>query len=242
MMEKLYNREEDRLVIGDNLARIRETIVTACARAGRPEEEVALLAVTKTVPAERINTAIELGVSRIGENRVQEYLGKREALQPIESHLIGHLQTNKVNQIVGKVDLIQSVDSLRLARAINDASQKRGLVSDVLVEVNIGGEASKSGVTPEEAAAFCDELQQFSALRLCGLMTVPPICDTEREKREYFSRMYRLFIDIRDKKRDNKSMNILSMGMSDDFAEAILEGSTMVRIGSAIFGKRNYNI
>lgn len=242
MTEKSCNPEQELTIIGDNLARVREQIATACARAGRREEEVTLLAVTKTVPPERINMAIAQGVQQIGENRVQEFLGKREALQPVQAHLIGHLQTNKATQIVGRVALIQSVDSLRLASVLNDISQKRGLITDILAEVNIGGEASKSGVSPEIAAEFCEQLQEFSALRLRGLMTVPPISDSEREKREYFSRMCRLFIDIRDKKRDNKSMSILSMGMSDDFSEAILEGSTMVRIGSAIFGKRQYSI
>ena len=242
MTEKLCNPEQERAALRDNLLRVRESIASACARAGRREDEVTLLAVSKTVAPERINQAIELGVDRIGENRVQEYLGKRDALLPVEAHLIGHLQTNKVNQIVGKVAMIQSVDSLHLATALNTAAQKRGLTLDVLAEVNIGGEEAKSGVSPEAAADFCAQLQEMPALRLCGLMTVPPISDTEAEKRKYFSEMCRLFIDIRDKNRDNKNMHILSMGMSDDFEEAILEGSTMVRIGSAIFGKRQYNI
>lgn len=242
MTEKLCSPDPEFAMVRDNLLRVRESIAAACARAGRREEEITLLAVTKTVPPEKINAAIALGVTKIGENRVQEYLGKREALQPVEAHLIGHLQTNKVNQIVGRVAMIQSVDSLRLATALNDASQKRGLITEILAEVNIGGEESKSGVSPEMAAEFCEQLQQLPALRLRGLMTVPPICDQEAEKREYFSKMFRLFVDIRDKNRDNKSMSILSMGMSDDFAEAILEGSTMVRVGSAIFGKRQYNI
>ncbi len=242
MTEKLCNPEQERAALRDNLLRVRESIASACARAGRREDEVTLLAVSKTVAPERINQAIELGVDRIGENRVQEYLGKRDALLPVEAHLIGHLQTNKVNQIVGKVAMIQSVDSLHLATALNAAAQKRGLTLDVLAEVNIGGEEAKSGVSPEAAAEFCAQLQEMPALRLCGLMTVPPISETETEKRKYFSEMCRLFIDIRDKNRDNKDIHILSMGMSDDFEEAILEGSTMVRIGSAIFGKRQYNI
>lgn len=239
MTEKLCNPDA---ALRDNLLRVRESIASACARAGRRENEVTLLAVSKTVTPERINEAIRLGVDRIGENRVQEYLGKRDALLPVEAHLIGHLQTNKVNQIVGKVAMIQSVDSLHLAEALDAAAQKRGLTLDILAEVNIGGEEAKSGVSPEEAAEFCARLQEMTALRLCGLMTVPPISETEVEKRKYFSEMCRLFIDIRDKNRDNKNIHILSMGMSDDFEEAILEGSTMVRIGSAIFGKRQYNI
>ena len=244
MTEKLCNPdlEEARRDIADNLARIREQIETACARAGRRSEEITLLGVTKTVPVEKINLAIDLGIAEIGENRVQEFLSKREALLPVKRHLIGHLQTNKAAQIVDKVDMIQSVDSLRLAAALQAAAEKRDVTVDILAEVNIGGEKSKSGVTPEDAVAFCEELAAFPRLHLRGLMTVPPICDTERKKREYFSRMCQLFIDIQAKKVDNSSMNILSMGMSDDFVEAILEGSTMVRIGSAIFGKRQYNI
>lgn len=242
MTEKLSSLEPTGRAIQDNLERIREKIANAAARAGRAESEVTLLAVTKTVEAARINEAISLGITQIGENRVQEFLGKREALLPVQAHLIGHLQTNKVNQIVGKVQMIQSVDSLRLATVLNNAAQKQGITLDILAEVNIGGEEAKSGVSPETAVEFCEQLQQLSALRLCGLMTVPPISETEAQKRKYFSEMCRLFIDIRDKNRDNRHICILSMGMSDDFEEAILEGSTMVRIGSAIFGKRQYTI
>lgn len=240
MTEKWCNPEH--ADVRENLDRIREKITNACAQCGRSPEEVTLLAVTKTVSPERINTAIAYGVNKIGENRVQEYISKREALLPVESHLIGHLQTNKVNQIVDKVAMIQSVDSLRLAEALQKSAEKRGITLDILAEINVGGEISKSGVSLEEAAEFCAALQEFSALRLRGLMTIPPISDTAYEKRKYFSRMSQMFIDIRGKIVDNRCMNILSMGMSDDFEEAILEGSTLVRIGSAIFGKRNYSI
>lgn len=244
MTEKLCNPEWERARqdIRDNLDRIHEQIAAACARAGRRMEEVTLLGVTKTVPVEKINLAIEMGIGEIGENRVQEYLSKRESLLPVKTHLIGHLQTNKAAQIVDKVDMIQSVDSLRLAAALQAAAEKKDVTVDILAEVNIGEEESKSGVSPADAVTFCEEMRAFSRLRLRGLMTVPPISDTERKKREYFSRMSQLFIDIRTKNVDNSNMNILSMGMSDDFVEAILEGSTMVRIGSAIFGKRQYNI
>ena len=224
-----------------NLSRVRERIAAACARYGRKEEDVTLLAVTKTVSAERINRAVSCGVTRIGENRVQEYLQKQPLLLPVEAHLIGHLQTNKVGQIVGKVAMIQSVDSLHLAAAIQKAAEKAGIRVDILAEVNVGGEESKSGVSPEEAEEFCNELSAFPALNLRGLMTVPPISDSEVKKRQYFSRMSQLFIDIQGKIRHNSTMNILSMGMSDDYVEAIAEGSTMVRIGSAIFGKRDYS-
>ena len=240
MTEKLCGPEE--IEVRENLLRVKESIASACQKAGRDPGEVTLLAVSKTVSPEKINAAISAGVDRIGENRVQEYLQKREALLPVEAHLIGHLQTNKVNAIVGKVAMIQSLDSLRLAAALDAASKRLGIVTDVLAEVNIGGEESKSGISPEEAEEFCEKVREFSGLRLCGMMTVPPISDSEQKKREYFSRMWRLFVDIRDKNMDNRDMSILSMGMSDDFPEAIQEGSTMVRIGSAIFGKRQYNI
>lgn len=238
MTEKLCNPEA--IEIHDNIARIRERIAAACARAGRKTDEVALLAVTKTVSAERINLAIADGITQIGENRVQEFLGKREALLPVTSHLIGHLQTNKAAQIADKVAMVQSVDSLRIAKALDEAAAKSGVTLDILAQVNIGGEDSKSGVSPAEAAEFCAALRGFSSLKLRGMMTIPPISYTEREKREYFFRMSQLFIDIRTKNVDNSNMDILSMGMSDDYEEAVLEGSTMVRIGSAIFGKRNY--
>lgn len=238
MTEKLYS--PDLQMVTDNLARVRETIAAACARCGRNEEDVTLLAVTKTVSPERINAAITAGVTEIGENRVQEYLGKREQLLPVKAHLIGHLQTNKAAQIVDKVSMIQSVDSIHLAQALDAAAKKCGVTIDILAEVNIGGEESKSGVSPQQAKEFCSRLREFSALRLCGLMTVPPICESERQKREYFSRMFQLFIDIKAENVDNSNIRILSMGMSGDFEEAILEGSTMVRIGSAIFGQRQY--
>lgn len=231
--------------LADNLSRVQETMAAACALCGRRPEEVTLLGVTKTVPPARINEAIRLGLTRIGENRVQELLGKREALEMDalkEVHLIGHLQTNKVEKIVGQVDMIQSVDSLRLAQAIDVASAKRSMVTDVLIEVNIGGEEAKSGVAPDLLYEFLDELCGLSSIRIRGLMTVPPISDTEVEKRRYFANLHKLFIDIPGKNRDNRDIDILSMGMSDDYREAILEGATMVRVGSAIFGKRIYTI
>lgn len=226
----------------DNLARIREEIAAACAACGRAEEEITLLGVTKTVPADRINMAIEAGIDRIGENRVQEFLQKREELrlEGVGVHLIGHLQTNKVERIVGLVDRIESVDSLRVAQAIDAASRKRGIVTEVLVEVNIGGEEAKSGAAPEETEELLCQMAEMQGLRVRGLMTVPPIADTERERRGYFSRMKKLFVDIRDKNIDNIHMDVLSMGMSGDYVQAIREGSTEVRIGSALFGSRVY--
>ena len=226
--------------IADNLRYIQEEMDAACFKAGRPSDAVQLLAVTKTVPAELINAAIELGVDRIGENRVQEFLQKKDALQleHVQKHLIGHLQTNKVRQIVGQVDMIQSVDSLRLAKAISDRSIQLGIVTPILVEVNIGGEEAKSGVEAAQLAPLLEEISVLPGIQVQGLMTVPPILHEERKKREIFSKMYQLFVDIKDKNIDNIIMRELSMGMSGDYREAILEGATIVRIGSAIFGAR----
>ncbi len=224
------------------LRAVEENIAEACAKAARSRDDVRLLAVTKTVDAERINQALALGVQQIGENRVQEFLGKKEALHldSIEAHLIGHLQTNKVRQIVGQVDMIQSVDSMRLAEAISRVSLERGIVTPILVEVNIGGEEAKSGVSPDRLDELLEQIHDFKGIHVRGLMTVPPILTKESEKRAIFSKMYQLFVDNRAKKLDNIDMLELSMGMSGDYVEAILEGSTIVRVGSAIFGARQY--
>ena len=228
--------------IADNLSYIREEMTKACFSAGRPDDAVQLLAVTKTVSPEKINAAIRLGIRQIGENRVQEFLKKKDdlELETVQAHLIGHLQTNKVRQIVGQVDLIQSVDSLRLAGAISDASIKLGIVTPVFIEVNIGGEVAKSGIAPDDLECMLEQISPLQGIRVKGLMTVPPIFDEEYKKREIFSKMYQLFVDIKSKKIDNIDMQELSMGMSGDYREAILEGATIVRIGSAIFGQRQY--
>lgn len=238
MTEKSYLN----VAIAENLARIREAMQQACMQANRDSDAVKLLAVTKTVEPDRINEAIRLGVTQIGENRVQEYLGKKDALQidAASVHLIGHLQTNKVRQIVGQVGMIESVDSLRLGEAISRRSEELGIVTPVLVEVNIGGEEAKSGTAPESLEELLWHLGQLSGISVRGLMTVPPILDSEKEKRQIFSKMYRLFVDIGAKNIDNISMQELSMGMSGDYREAILEGSTIVRVGSALFGLRQY--
>ena len=241
-MTASLSADEQRVL--DNLARVEETLCDACAAAGRKREEVTLMAVTKTVAPELINVALRAGITCIGENRVQEYLAKRDALllDGVERHLIGHLQTNKVRRIVGEVDMIQSVDSVRLARAIAEAAKatERG-VADVLVEVNIGGEESKSGVAREQLPELLAEIAEMEGIRVRGLMTIPPILHSEAEKRAIFYEMHKLFIDNRDKKVDNVTMEVLSMGMSSDFAEAVLEGSTLVRVGSASFGERQYH-
>ena len=238
MMEKLYPNP----CIADNLQYIQEQMHKACMDAGRRPEDVKLLAVTKTVSATDINEAIRLGVGQIGENRVQEYLSKKDQLHldGVGKHLIGHLQTNKVRQIVGQVDMIESVDCLRLATAISKRSLELGIVTPILVEVNIGGEEAKSGIEPENLESLLCDISLMEGIQVQGLMTIPPILQKESEKREIFSKMYQLFVDIRAKNIDNILMQDLSMGMSGDYREAILEGSTIVRIGSALFGERNY--
>ncbi len=228
--------------VKDNLRRVREEMENACVQAGRNISDVTLVAVTKTVQPEYINEAIAAGVTVIGENRVQEFLGKKDDLHldSVQAHLIGHLQTNKVKSIVGKVDMIQSVDSERLLNAIASASLAQNMTTDILLEVNVGRETQKSGVLPEELPYLLEKAAKTKGIAVRGLMTVPPILDTESARRKIFSQMYQLFIDIRAKKLDNIDMQVLSMGMSGDFREAILEGATMVRIGSKIFGQRQY--
>ncbi len=237
MERSLIDRE-----IGDRVARVRDRIAEACMKSGRDPSEVTLMAVTKTVDAERINAAIRAGITHIGENRVQEFLGKRDALalEGVEAHLIGHLQSNKTRQIVGKVDMIQSVDSVKIAHAIGRISVEQGIITPVLVEVNIGGEDSKSGVSSDELVPVLEEIAGIAGVSVQGLMTVPPILQTSAEKRHIFAQMKKLFIDIQEKNIHNISTNILSMGMSADYEEAVMEGATLVRVGSAIFGQRVY--
>lgn len=227
-----------------NYKTICENIAKSAEKSGRKYEDITFLAATKTVEAEFINFAISLGLSCIGENRVQELLSKYEDydLAKAKLHMIGHLQSNKVRQIVGKVDMIESVDSLKLAKEISSQSLKRNISTDILVEVNIGGEESKSGIPPEGLEELLYQIAELPSIKVKGLMTIPPICENKQKICRYFENMRKLFIDISGKKIDNISMNVLSMGMSDDYMEAIKEGATMVRIGSALFGARNYNI
>ena len=234
-----YNKAD----IEYNYKYINEQIALACQKSGRRRDEITFLSAVKTVPADIINYAISLGLDHIGENKVQELLEKYDEydLKNASLQFIGHLQTNKVRQIVGKVDMIQSVDSVKLAQEISKRSEALGICTDVLVEVNAGREESKSGVMVEEAYELIDRIREFNGIKVKGLMTIPPICEPNHKNLKYFSMIYNLFIDIRSKKVDNVDMSILSMGMSDDYADAIAEGATMVRIGSALFGKRIYN-
>lgn len=226
--------------IGENLRRIRFEIEEAAVSAGRNPADIRLMAVTKTVPAELVNIAIEAGVNLLGENRAQELAAKYDDYRKdtISIHFIGHLQTNKVRQIVGKVDMVHSVGSLRLAEELDRQAAKHGKTLEILLEVNVGGELSKSGISAGELPSLAEEIAQFSALRFRGLMTIPPICDTMEESERYFSLVEQLFIDIKAKNRDNRNVDILSMGMSGDFPAAIRHGSTIVRIGTALFGNR----
>lgn len=240
MTEKQLIDKERFADIEYNLAVIRERIAKAAQGSGRSPEEVKLMAVTKTVAPEYINHAIECGIDLIGENKVQEYLGKKPQLLNCEAHLIGHLQTNKVRQIVGEVSMIQSVDSIRLAQEIGKRSVMAGITTNVLAEINVGGEESKSGIEWDAAEETIAEIAEIKGIKLCGLMSIPPICENSAEVRRFFSKMRRLFVDIRAKKLDNTDISILSMGMSSDYEDAILEGSSLVRVGTSIFGRRIY--
>ncbi len=228
--------------IEENYKTITNNIAESAIKSGRVPSDVRFMAVTKTVDALYINHALSLGIDLIGENRVQEFLGKRDelALNGVEKHLIGHLQTNKVRQIVGEVDMIDGVDSVKIAKEIGKISQKKGIITDVLVEVNIGGEESKFGIEPSQVLETVCEISEIEGIKVEGLMAIPPICINEAENRKFFANMYTMFLDIGAKKLDNVNMNILSMGMSDDYTAAVLEGSTMVRVGSSLFGRRVY--
>ena len=240
MTEKLLDKGFER--VDENLKTVRENIAQAAVRSGRNPEDIKLMAVTKTVEPEYINFAISRGIDLIGENKVQEFMSKKEFLnlENCKAHLIGHLQTNKVKKIIGEVDMIQSLDSLHLAQEISDRSAALGIVTDVLIEVNIGGEECKTGLELSKLEELIYAAAQMPGLKVRGLMTVPPFSEDSEQTRRFFANMYKLFIDMRSKKIDNISMDILSMGMSGDYCQAIEEGSTLVRVGSAIFGNRRY--
>ncbi len=225
-----------------NYTEITENIARAAEKSGRKAGDISFLAATKTVEPELINYAISLGLKKIGENKVQELLSKYEEydLKNSELHFIGHLQTNKVRQIIGKVSMIQSVDSIRLAREISRLSVREGVTTDILIEVNIGREENKSGVLTENLDELIGEISLLENIKVRGLMSVPPICDNKQEISKFFDNMYKLFIDISSKKSDNVYMDFLSMGMSDDYQEAILCGANMIRVGSRLFGARIY--
>jgi len=231
-------------MIRDNIAAIRLNMEQACRDCGRDPAEVQLCAATKMNDAEAVKEAIRGGVDCCGENKVQELTQKMPlgAYEGAPVHFIGHLQTNKVKQVVGKVDLIQSVDRLNLLECIEKEAAKQDIVQDILLEVNIGNEESKSGFTPQQVLQTAADMGKFPHCRLRGLMAIPPVCVEENGNSKYFAQMRQIFVDITAKKYDNVNMVCLSMGMSDDYADAIRHGSTMIRVGTAIFGARNYNI
>lgn len=232
-------REEE---IRENYKRVIEKIEMAKLRRNVGSGDVTLLAATKTVPAEEILFAVnELGLPAIGENRVQEFLSKYDALRGTSPlHIIGHLQTNKVKSIIGKADMIQSVDSRRLAEEISRRSVEAGVVTDVLCEINIGREENKSGIMPEECDEFISVLEALPGICPRGIMTMAPVCEKKDDYKKYFEKTYGIYLDILQNKSHNIIECILSMGMSDSFEAAVEEGATMVRVGSAIFGSRVY--
>lgn len=229
--------------IAENIARIRENMTAAAIAAGRDPKEIKLCAATKMNGADAVRQAIAAGVDLCGENRVQELTAKLadNAYEGAPVHFIGHLQTNKVRQVVGKVDLIQSVDRLKLLEAINTEAARQGIRQDILLEINIGEESSKSGVTQDSLWPLLDEAAAREHLRLRGLMAIPPADADESQTRRFFARMRELLEKAAALGLPNAQMDILSMGMSGDYAAAIAEGATIVRIGTAIYGARDYS-
>lgn len=229
-------------MIEENVARVREAMAKAALAAGRKPEDVALCAATKMNDADAVRRAVAAGVDCCGENRVQELLLKLplHAYEGAPVHFIGNLQSNKAGKVVGRVELIQSVDRPELLACLEKEAARQNVIQNILIEVNVGGEASKSGFTIESARRMTDELGKYPHIYLRGFMTIPPISLHPGDNRKFFAEMRRLYVDIKEKKYDNVSMEVLSMGMSDDFEDAIAEGSTMVRVGTAIFGPRRY--
>ena len=230
--------------IAQNVAAIRARMDRAAREAGREPSDILLCAATKMNDAARVREAVQAGVDCCGENRVQELTEKlpQGAYEGVPVHFIGHLQTNKVNKVVGAVDLIQSVDRLELLAAVNKAALKKGVCQKILFEINIGNEPQKGGFTPDEARVLAGQMGAYPGILLCGLMAIPPISEKKGDNCKYFAKMRNLFVDIAAEKYDNVSMVCLSMGMTDDFEDAIAQGATMIRVGTAIFGARQYQI
>lgn len=230
-------------MILENIKQVEENIIKSCEKVRRDPKEVTLIAVSKTKPYTAIEEALPSGVLDYGENKVQELTEKYEILpKDIRWHMIGHLQRNKVKYLVGKVELIHSVDSLRLANQIETEFAKKNEISNILIEVNMANEESKFGITSETTEQLVREISKLEHVRIKGLMTIAPYTDNPETNREYFRNMKKLSVDITEKNIDNVSMNVLSMGMTGDYQVAIEEGATMVRVGTGIFGERNYNI
>ena len=238
----IERKEEHTMSIAENVKAVRRQLATAALAAGRDPSQIQLCAATKMNDAAAVREAIAAGITLCGENRVQELTQKlaQNAYEGAPVHFIGHLQTNKVKQVVGKVDLIQSVDSERLLAAIDKEARKQGIVQDILLEINIGMEESKSGFHPDNILPLADKLSEYPNIRVKGLMAIPPISQKNGDNVKFFQKMCNISVDIIAKKEDNDMAKYLSMGMSDDFADAIACGSTMIRVGTAIFGARDY--
>ena len=230
--------------IAENVARIRAQMEQAALAAGRDPKHILLCAATKMNDADAVREAIAAGVDCCGENRVQELTEKLKAnaYEGAPVHFIGHLQTNKVRQVVGKVDIIQSVDSLHLLEAINREAARQGIIQDILLEVNVGREESKSGFAEEEILPLMENIGVYSNICMKGLMAIPPISQNSGDNLKFFQKIFHLSVDIREKKYDNVMVDCISMGMSNDYQDAITSGSTMIRVGTAIFGPRNYAV
>ena len=226
--------------ISKNLENIKKRIEAAAIKSGRASKDITLIAVTKTYSPDAINEVIDLGVTDIGENKVQEIIEKYDKVKPVRWHLIGHLQTNKVKYIIDKVHMIHSVDSVRLMDEIDRQAKKHGIDMNILIQVNISGEESKFGINSDEIDEILEHAKGLENVKVCGLMTIIPKIDSMISNRLHFVNIRQIYIDISNKIYDNICMKYLSMGMSADFEMAIEEGSNMVRIGSAIFGERKY--
>ncbi|MDE6313514.1 MAG: YggS family pyridoxal phosphate-dependent enzyme [Lachnospiraceae bacterium] len=228
-------------MIKENLELVEQNICEACQRAGRLRSDVTLIAVSKTNPVVSLREAMDCGIQIFGENKVQEMLEKQQELpETLQWHMIGHLQRNKVKYIMGKVALIHSVDSLRLAEEISKEAEKQGTEEDILVEINVAEEISKFGITTEEALQLIQDIAKLPHIHIKGLMTIAPFVENPEENRGVFRALKKLSVDIEKKNIDNVTMNVLSMGMTNDYQIAIEEGATMVRVGTGIFGTRSY--
>lgn len=230
-------------MLAENLQEVEQKIQEACKKANRAREEVTLIAVSKTKPVSMLKEVYDLGIRNFGENKVQELCEKHPQLPcDIKWHQIGHLQRNKVKNIIDKATLIHSVDSIRLAEAIEKEAKKKDLIVNILLEVNVAEEESKFGLKVEDVLAAIETIATFPHIRIQGLMTIAPFVENPEENRSIFARLQKLSVDIRSKNIDNVSVDILSMGMTNDYQVAIEEGATMVRVGTGIFGARDYHI
>ena len=230
-------------MLKENLYQVQENMKEACRRSGRAESDVTLIAVSKTKPLPMLEEVYSLGIRDFGENKVQELVDKAEQLpDDIRWHMIGHLQRNKVKYIVDKVYMIHSVDSLRLAEEISKEAVKRGIIVNILIEVNVAGEESKFGVTPEDTPGLVQEISHLPGILVRGLMTIAPFVENAEDTRIFFSALKKLYVDITNKNIDNVRMDYLSMGMTGDYEVAIEEGASFVRVGTGIFGERSYQV